>query len=183
MKNRLITISTAECFTHGKVAQEIHSFSQNYPQSYLWSLDSEKFKLSVIGSIFVPTISGVKSLLQIEPLPPVTTVDDIKVYDEEGDLAMALMMARAVRNITQSEIGIGTTAGIGKGGIAVCNQHICLSCTTDISADLRVSSADLILQRQQSGIKKALFLLENLIKGNMDFSDSEEIKIIEYSKK
>jgi uncharacterized protein (UPF0254 family) len=177
MTKELITIATAECFTHGKVAQEIHSFSQGYPLNYSWNLNPDEFKLSVIGSVFAPTISGVKSLLQIEPLPPITTIDDIKVYDEEGDLKMAFMMAKAVRNITGANIGIGTTAGIGKGGIAVCNESVHLSCTSDINADLRTSSTGRILKRQQSGIEKALFLLENLIKDNMPVSDSEKINI------
>lgn len=178
MRPELITIATAECFTHGKVAQEIHSFSQGYPQDYTWTIDSNKHKLSLRGSIFAPTISGVKSLLKIEPLPPVTTINDIKVYNEEDDRTMAFMMAEAVRKNTGSIIGIGTTAGIGRGGIAVCNDKVSLICSSDIPADLRISNSDLILKRQKSGIEKAIFLLEHLIKGNIESLDSEKVEMI-----
>ncbi|MCK9152527.1 UPF0254 family protein [Methanobacterium alcaliphilum] len=169
MNSELITISTAECFTHGKIAQEIHSFSQGYPSKYPWKIDPALHKLSIIGSVFAPTVSGVETLLKIKPHPPFTTINDIKVYDQEGDIKMALMMAEAVREITGSSIAIGTTAGIGKGGIAICNDKINFSCSSNIAADLRTSPASVIMQRQKSGVKKALYLLENLITGKEPF--------------
>ncbi len=172
----MIKIATAECFTHGKVAQEIHAFSQSYPQNYSWNLDPTVFELSLVTGMFIPTISGVKNVLKFDPLPPLETINDIKIYNQEEDLKMAKLMARAVKEITSSNIGIGTSAGVGKGGIAVCNDEFILSCSSEVETDLRNHDSDLIFKRQESGIKKALQLLECLITGN--FKDQDSIQII-----
>ncbi|MEW6010677.1 MAG: hypothetical protein CIT03_03995 [Methanobacterium sp.] len=176
---RPIKISCAECFTHGKIAREIHSFARGYPSQYHWNIKPSQIKISLVGGVFAPTINSVESLLKIKPLDPVLNLDGIKVYKEKEDLKMATMMAQAVLKISNSDIGIGTSAGIGKGGISVCNDKIILSCTSEIHADLRNSPVNLILERQKSGIEKALFLLENLINGTIDSLYSENI-IIRY---
>lgn len=172
----MIKIATAECFTHGKVAQEIHAFSQGYPQNYNWKLDPAVFEISLVAGMFIPTISGVKNVLKFEPLPPLETINDIKVYNQEGDLEMARSMARAMKKITSSDIGIGTTAGVGKGGIAVCNDKFILSGSSEVETDLRNNNSDLIFKRQESGIKITLKLLECIITG--DFKDQASMEII-----
>ena len=165
-----IKIATAECFTHGKVSEEIHAFSRGYPKNYLWKIDPEKFRLSLLAGLFIPTLSGVRTVLRVEPLPVVTSIDDIKIYDQEGDLAMALMMAKAVKNITGADIGIGTTAGIGEGGVAIVCDAGKIVRKTGIYADLRKDSSSEILMRQKSGINVTLFYLEkSLLKHFQDF--------------
>ncbi|KUK00612.1 MAG: hypothetical protein XD44_1329, partial [Methanobacteriaceae archaeon 41_258] len=81
----MIRIATAECFTHGKIAREIHAFSQGYPLSYKWTIQPKDYKLSLIAGLFIPTISGIKKILKFEPPPPTEIMDDIKVYDEATD--------------------------------------------------------------------------------------------------
>ncbi|MBV1768345.1 MAG: UPF0254 family protein, partial [Methanobacterium sp.] len=130
-----IKISCAECFTHGKIAREIHSFAIGYPLNYKWDIKPSEVKTSFIGGVFAPTINSVESLLKIKPLKPLLTLEGIKVYEEKEDLIMASMMAQSVREITDADIGIGTSAGIGKGGIVVCNDKIILSCTSEVPAD------------------------------------------------
>ena len=159
----IVKIATAECFTHGKIAQEIHAFSQDYPQNHTWNINPEDFNLSLVAGMFIPTINGVKNMLKFDPLPPLETINDIKVYNQEEDMEMAVLMARSIKEITSSDIGIGTTAGVGKGGIAVCNEEFLLLSSSDVSTDLRNSDSALIFQRQKSGIEKALYMLECLI--------------------
>ncbi|BDH78895.1 hypothetical protein MTTB_02740 [Methanothermobacter tenebrarum] len=159
----LIRIATAECFTHGKIAREIHAFSQGYPLSYKWTINPKNYKLSLIAGLFIPTISGIKKILKFEPLPPTEVIDDIKVYDETADKKMAKKMAMAIKDITGADVGIGTTAGVGRGGIAVISDEIEAIGSSDVYADLRSSPATEIMKRQQSGVEKALKLLEDTL--------------------
>lgn len=171
----IIKIATAECFTHGKVAQEIHAFSQGYHQNYNWNINPSSFTLSLVAGMFIPTINGVKNVLRFDPLTPLETINDIKVYNQKGDLEMAVLMATNVQKVCASDIGIGTTAGVGKGGLAVCDsEHILLS-SSDVHTDLRNSNPSQIFKRQQSGINKILFMLECLITENLTDIDSKEI--------
>ena len=176
----MIKIATAECFTHGTVGREIHAFSRGYPRTYAWTLDPKKFSLSLSAGLFLPTLTGVRSILRIEPLPPVETLNDIKVYDQESDEVMAVKMAEAIKTITGSDLGIGTTAGIGKGGIALVSDSIRLLSTTEVYADLRSSDPAQIHMRQESGIRKSLLLLERLLKGEFSSGENDAgvVKII-----
>jgi uncharacterized protein (UPF0254 family) len=93
---------------------------------------------------------------------------------------MAILMAKAVKNITKADIGIATPAGIGKGSIAICNDKTLLLSSTEVYADLKNSKPSLIIKRQKSGIKKTLYMLECLIKNSLDDIESKEIKKINF---
>lgn len=160
----VIRIATAECFTHGKIAAEIHAFSRGYPRSFDWNISSKKYRLSLIAGLFIPTLSGVQTVLGCAPLKPVATMDGIKVYNQEQDLMMAGLMAESVKKLTEADIGIGTTAGFGKGGIAIISDRNFFSFTSDYHADLRSDSFLLIQRRQESGIAKTLQTLETILK-------------------
>lgn len=159
----MIRIATAECFTHGKIAREIHAFSQGYPLSYKWTISPKDYRLSLIAGLFIPTISGIRRILKFEPLPPTEVVDDIKVYDESADKKMAKRMAEAIKDITRADIGIGTTAGVGRGGIAIIADNMKVISSSDVYADLRSSPATEIMKRQKSGVERALKLLEDIL--------------------
>jgi uncharacterized protein (UPF0254 family) len=165
----LITIATAECFTHGKVGREIHAFSRGYPLSYPWTIHPGKVPLSLAAGIFIPTVTCVRTFLQFEPLRPVEILKGIKVYTQEQDREMAVKMADAIRKITGTQIGIGTTAGIGEGGIAVSADGITLTCTSGVDADLRWSDSLTIMNRQKAGITRCLRLLEDLVTSEPSF--------------
>lgn len=160
MKNQLIKIATAECFTHGMVAKELHALARGYPLNHTWQTETKRYHLSVIAGMFIPTLSGIRHILQFDPLPPIDSPDDIKIYNQEQDLAMAIKMAAAVKRITESDLGIGTSAGIGTGGIAIVSDGITLTGTTNVFADLRTSDPDTIMRRQKDGISRALQLFE-----------------------
>ena len=159
----MIRIATAECFTHGRIGLEIHAISRGYYMNITHTLNFEPSRLSLTASLFIPTLSGVKSILGFEPLEPDDLLDGIKVYNDEKDKIMAVKMAEAVRSITGADIGIGSTAGIGKGAIAVADERTVLTGSSEIYADLRTSDADIIMKRQESGIEEAFVLLEKIL--------------------
>ena len=158
-----LKIATVECFTNGKVAGELHAFSRGYPYQYPFAINPDDIELSVVAGLFLPTLSSVKTILRIEPLEPKTVVDAIKVYDQENDCRMAFRMAEAVMRLTGADIGIGTTAGIGKGAVAVVATGKIYSRTSAVSADFRSDAPDILIKREKSGVFTALKLFEEFL--------------------
>ncbi|WP_321421148.1 UPF0254 family protein [uncultured Methanobacterium sp.] len=165
-----ITVATAECFTHGIIAREIHAAIQGYqgefgPKSLnLQWLKDRRGEVILLCGMFIPTLSAVKSVLKVDPPQPRKLINGIKVYQEEDDLEVAVLMARAVKEITGADIGVGTTAGIGLGGIAIATDELIVKTTSDVYADLCSSDSNQLLARQKSGIKKTFMLLESVLK-------------------
>jgi uncharacterized protein (UPF0254 family) len=178
----MITIATAECFTHGILAREIHALAQDYEDnfgskySYLVNeIQKDCLKdailedkcsifdltdLSVTCGLFIPTLDAVKSILQIEnPVEALELIKGIKVYDDSGDIEMSILMAEAAKKIANTSIGIGTTAGIGYGGIAIVDDDMIISTSSDVSANLIDADCDNLYMRQKSGVEKTLKML------------------------
>ncbi|MBE6512833.1 MAG: UPF0254 family protein [Methanobrevibacter olleyae] len=187
----MITIATAECFTHGILAREIHAIAQGYEDnfgsnySYLVNkVEKDCLKdailedkcsifdfrdLSVICGLFIPTLDAVKSVLQIEnPVEPLELIKGIKVYDDSGDIEMSILMAEAAKKIANASIGIGTTAGIGYGGIAIVDDEVIISASSDVSANLIDGDSDNLHMRQKSGVEKTLKILIYYLNDNFD---------------
>ena len=187
----MITIATAECFTHGILAREIHVLAQGYEDnfgsnySYLVNkVQKDCLKdaiiedkcsifdltdLSVTCGLFIPTLDAVKSILQIEnPVEPLELVKGIKVYDDDGDIEMSILMAEAAKKIANTSIGVGTTAGIGYGGIAIVDDDMIISTSSDVSANLIDADCDNLYMRQKSGVEKTLKMLIYYLNGNFD---------------
>jgi uncharacterized protein (UPF0254 family) len=188
---KMITIATAECFTHGILAREIHALAQGYEDnfgskySYLVNkVEKDCLKdailedkcsifdlrnLSVTCGLFIPTLDAVKSILQIEnPVEPLELIKGIKVYDDIGDIEMSILMAEAAKKIANTSIGIGTTAGIGYGGIAIVDDDMIISTSSDVSANLIDADCDILYMRQKSGVEKTLKMLIYYLNGNFD---------------
>ena len=199
----MITIATAECFTHGILAREIHALAQGYEDnfgskySYLVNkVQKDCLKdaimedkcsifdltdLSVTCGLFIPTLDAVKSILQIEnPVEPLELVKGIKVYDDDGDVEMSILMAEAAKKIANTDMGIGTTAGIGYGGIAIVNDDVVISTSSDVSANLIDADSNNLYMRQKSGIEKTLKILIYYLNGNFDKIKSLENVNIHY---
>ncbi|WP_299525715.1 UPF0254 family protein [uncultured Methanobrevibacter sp.] len=170
----MIKIATAECFTHGKIGRELHAIAQGYTGNFGRNyIDNPKKygdfnynELSVTCSLFIPTIEAVKTVLQVEnPPEPTTLIKGIKCYEEKEDKEVSKIMAEAVRKITSCDIAIGTTAGIGRGGIAIVSNKYTIITTSDVNSDLRQNNSEELFQRQENGIEKCvkivLFLLNN----------------------
>ncbi|WP_405324618.1 FeGP cofactor biosynthesis protein HcgF family protein [Methanobrevibacter sp.] len=199
----MITIATAECFTHGILAREIHALAQGYEDnfgskySYLVNkVQKDCLKdaimedkcsifdltdLSVTCGLFIPTLDAVKSILQIEnPVEPLELVKGIKVYDDDGDIEMSILMAEAAKKIANASIGIGTTAGIGYGGIAIVDDDVVISTSSDVSANLIDADSNNLYMRQKSGIEKTLKILIYYLNENFDKIKSLENVNIHY---
>ena len=183
----MIKIATAECFTQGKIGRELHAIAQNYDgnfgREYVKNLeeygDFNYNELSVTCSLFIPTIEAVEKILNVKnPPKPHKLIKGIKVYDEKGDIDVSKIMAHAVKELTGCDIAIGTTAGIGRGGICIITDKCEISTTTDTYADLcEKNSADLF-QRSQNGITKTLEILLLLLNGRFDEIEKlENIKL------
>ena len=135
----------------------------------------------MLCSLFIPTINAVKSILQVKNIPePLELIKGIKVYNEEQDLEVAKIMASSVKSITCSDLAIGTTAGIGRGGIAIISDDFEILTTSNVYADLRKNDSECLFKRQQSGIKKALDIL--LLALNNNYSKINKMKNV-YIKK
>jgi uncharacterized protein (UPF0254 family) len=164
-----ITVATAECFTHGIIAREIHAAIQGYqgefgPKSLdLQWLKDRRGEVILLCGMFIPTLSAVKSVLKVNPPQPQKLINGIKVYYEEDDLEVAILMAKAVKEISGADIGIGTTAGIGKGGIAIVTGELTVKATSDVYADLCSSDSQQLLLRQRSGVEKTLVLFKQVL--------------------
>jgi uncharacterized protein (UPF0254 family) len=169
-----ITVATAECFTHGIIAREIHAAIQGYQGEFgptslnLQWLKDRRGEVILLCGMFIPTLSAVKSVLKVDPPQPQKLVNGIKVYHEEDDLEVALLMAKAVKDISGADIGIGSTAGIGRGGIAILTDELTVKTTSDVYADLCSSNSYQLLARQKSGIKKTFELLESIMNNKME---------------
>ena len=179
----MIKIATAECFTQGKIGRELHALAQNYkgdfgnkyvknPKEYG---DFDYNELSVTCSLFIPTIEAVEKILNVKnPPKPIELIKGIKVYDEKGDKKTSKIMAKAVKDLSDCDISIGTTAGIGRGAISIITNEYEIFTTTDINADLRENDSELLLRRSEQGIKKSLEIILLLLNNEIDRIESLE---------
>lgn len=184
----MIKIATAECFTHGKIGLELHALAQDYEGNFAGTYieNPEKYgdfdynDLSVVCSLFIPTIDAVKDILKVEKPPePDYLIKGIKVYDESGDKKVSKVMAEAVMDLTSCDIAIGTTAGIGRGGICILTKDYEIITTSDVYTDLRQKDSEELYQRQLSGIKKAIDITLLLLNEKIDeINCLENVEII-----
>lgn len=177
----MIKIATAECFTHGKIGLELHALAQNYEGNFgsKFIEDLEEYgdfdynTLSVECSLFIPTIDAVKDILKVEnPPSPDFLIKGIKVYNEDSDKKVSKIMAEAVMNLTDCDISIGTTAGIGKGSICILSEDYEIITTSDVNTDLRKNNSEELFKRQVSGIKKAINIILLLVNEKYDIIKS-----------
>ncbi len=185
----MIKIATAECFTQGKIGRELHALAQNYDGSfgceYIENLEEygnfDYNELSVTCSLFIPTIEAVHKILNIKhPPKPDTLIKGIKVYDEKGDKKVSKIMAEAVKKLSDCDIAIGTTAGVGRGGIAVITHEYEIITTTHVFADLTELNSKDLYNRSQAGIEKTLEIVLLLLNNNIDkIRNLENVEIIE----
>ena len=184
----MIKIATAECFTHGEIGRELHALAQSYegnfgckyiknPKEYG---DFDYDELSVTCSLFIPTIEAVKKILNVSnPPKPNTLIKGIKVYDEKGDLEVSKIMAESVRKMSDCDIAIGTTAGVGRGAISIITEDYEITALTDVYADLNEMNSEDLFNRSQAGIKKTLEILLLFLNNNFDKIESlENVEII-----
>lgn len=189
----MIKIATAECFTQGKIGRELHALAQSYEGNFgnehIKNLreygDFDYNELSVVCSLFIPTIEAMKKVLNVEnPPEPKMLIKGIKVYDEAGDKAASKIMAKSIKELTDCDIAIGTTAGIGRGGISIITDTYEITTTTDFYADLCENDSEKLFQRSENGIEKALEILMLLLNNDFEKIRSfENVEILDLSEK
>jgi uncharacterized protein (UPF0254 family) len=173
----MIKIATAECFTHGIIGKELHAASRGYPLEFNPGLEYPE-EISVVCSMFVPTFQALKDVLKVDSAPvPFETLDGIKVYKEKEDKKVAALMAEAAKKLSKADIGIGTTAGIGRGAVAISYKNFTVVTTSDVSCDFRSASPSQIISRQNSGVQKAFKLLKKVLEETLDDLKDENIEI------
>ena len=120
-------------------------------------------------------------ILNVEnPPKPDKLIKGIKVYDESGDKKVSKIMAQAVKDLSDCDMAIGTTAGVGSGGIAIITDKFEILTTTDVYADLSKNNSEDLFQRSESGIRKSLEIILLLLNNRIDEIESlEDIEIIE----
>ena len=164
----MIKIATAECFTHGNIGRELHSLAQGYDGNFgtkyiknpRYYGDFDYNNLSVTCSLFIPTIEAVEKILNVKnPPKPDKLIKGIKVYDEEGDKIMSKIMAEAVKDLSDCDIAIGTTAGVGHGAITIITDEYEITTTTDVYADLCKKESEVLFERSEAGIIKAIEII------------------------
>ncbi|WP_457615097.1 FeGP cofactor biosynthesis protein HcgF family protein [Methanopyrus sp.] len=172
----MLTVATAECFTHGFVGREIHASASGYTGelgSDILGTELEG-KVSVVAACFIPTVSGLKSILNINPPEPdEVSKSGAKAYREKTDRKVAVMMARSVRERTEADVGIGTTAGIGRGAICLDDGEVTLLGRTDVHANL-LKPDKRIRKRQIQGVKRSLMMFRAYFRGELDELLKEE---------
>lgn len=169
----MIKIATAECFTQGKIGRELHALAQSYEGDfgckYLDLNDVDSADISVTCSLFIPTLEAVEKILNVENPPnPNKLIKGIKVYDEKGDADVSRIMARAVKDLSGCDIAVGTTAGIGRGGICVLTDEYEIIATTDVYADLCKKESEALFERSEAGIMKALEIIVLILNGKFE---------------
>lgn len=184
----MIKIATAECFTQGKIGRELHALAQNYEGNFgnehIENLkeygDYDYNELSVTCSLFIPTIEAMEKVLNVKnPPKPNKLIKGIKVYDENGDKTVSKIMAESVKKLSDCDIAIGTTAGIGRGGICIITDDYEITTTTDVYADLCENNSEKLFQRCKNGIEKTLEILLLLLNNDLDQIKSfENVEII-----
>ncbi len=176
----MIKIATAECFTQGKIGRELHALAQNYKgnfgNEYIDDYgDFDYDELSVTCSLFIPTIEAVEKILNVKnPPKPDKLIKGIKVYDEKGDIKMSKIMAQAVKDLSDCDISIATTAGIGRGGICIISDEYKITTTTNVYANLCENNSEELFQRSEDGIRKALEIVLLLLNNRFDEIESFE---------
>lgn len=173
----MIKIATAECFTHGKIGRELHALAQNYEGNFGCEYientacygDFNYNEVSVTCSLFIPTIEAVVKILNVKnPPEPYKLIKGIKVYDEDGDKLVSKIMAEAVKDLTDCDIAVGTTAGIGRGGITVITNEYEITTDSGVYADLCENNSEALFKRSESGIEKALEIIMLVLNNRTD---------------
>ncbi|XRO74822.1 UPF0254 family protein [Methanocaldococcus sp. 28A] len=155
----MITVATAECFTHANIGLTIHKAAAGYEDfefKYLFSDEDLKLirSIKIIAAMFIPSIVGAEKLLDIKLPEPDFNYRYAKAYSEEKDLEVAKLMAWGLKKKLNVNIAIGTTAGIGRGAICILTDNSCYLFTTDVYANL--ITFENVKERQKNGIEKGI---------------------------
>ncbi|MBW9224082.1 UPF0254 family protein [Methanothermococcus sp. SCGC AD-155-E23] len=159
----MLSVATAECFTHGKIGVLLHKMAMGYedvrghPHYPLFH-----GRIYVMASMFLPLREVIKDILGVKLPPPDYPYRYAKVYSEEKDLQVAYLMAKGLKDKLGCNIAIGTTAGVGRGGICILTDRGKYLFTTDVHGN--VLTGENLLERSESGVSKTLDKLAEILR-------------------
>jgi len=158
----MISVATVECFTHGKIGMILHKMAMGYEDvkdhPYYPIFNGNIY---VVASMFLPQRDVIKNILGIEIPPPDHPFKYAKVYREERDLEVAYLMAKGLKEKVGCNISIGTTAGVGRGGICILTDRSKYLFTTDIYGN--VLTGENLIERSEDGVSKTLDKLVEIL--------------------
>ena len=158
----MLSIATIECFTHGKIGVILHKIAMGYRDvKELPYYPIFNKNIYVMASMFLPQRDVVESILGIELPPPDYTYRYAKVYSEKKDLEVAYLMAKGLKDKLECNIAVGTTAGIGRGGICILTDNRRFLFTTDVYGN--VLTGENLVERSEDGISKTLNKLAEIL--------------------
>jgi uncharacterized protein (UPF0254 family) len=159
----MLSIATAECFTHGKIGTIIHKIASGYDEvkehPYYNYINGNVY---VMASMFIPLRYSAEKLLNINLPDPDYKYKYAKAYSEKNDLKVAYLMAKGIKDVLNCDMAIGTTAGVGRGGICILTDRNKYLFTTDVYGDL--INRKNIIERQKNGVEKTLDKLIEILK-------------------
>nr|A9AB09.1 RecName: Full=UPF0254 protein MmarC6_1720 [Methanococcus maripaludis C6] len=159
----MISVATAECFTHGKIGIKIHKMACGYRE---FEKDPNYSIINgnvfVIASMFLPSKKGIESILDVKLPEPDYVFKYSKAYNQENDILVAKMVANALKNKLNCDIAISSTAGVGNGAICILTDKNEYNFTSDIYGDL--IKGENILKRQDNGVNKAFNTFVEILK-------------------
>ncbi|MEO2069155.1 MAG: FeGP cofactor biosynthesis protein HcgF family protein [Desulfurobacteriaceae bacterium] len=157
LENRTLTFVSLECFTHCEIGMEVHKKSAPYVKN--------RWNISVVFSAFAPSISIIEKLLGVKLPKPKKEINNIKIYDEKGDIEVCAILSERLLQLFGSDIVVVSSAGEGRGCVIVKFKGK----TFVIHSDFEVKNFEKaeekeIRMRKNSAKEKTLKLLENLLR-------------------
>ena len=159
----MLSVATVECFTHGRIGIILHKISMGYEdvrEHPYYPIFNKN--IYVMASMFLPQKDTVEVILDIEMPPPDYPYRYAKVYSEKNDLKVAYLMAKGLKDKLECNISIGTTAGVGRGGICILTDKNRYLFTTDIYGN--VLTGENLVERSEDGVSKTLNKLAEILR-------------------
>ena len=159
----MLSVATAECFSHGKIGIILHKMAMGYEdvkEHPYYSIFNKN--IYVIASMFLPQKDVIESILGIKLPPTDYTYRYAKVYTEKKDLEVAYLMAKGLKDKLKCNIAIGTTAGIGRGGICILTDYRKYLFTTDVYGN--ILTGENLVERSENGVSKTLNKLVEILR-------------------
>ncbi|WP_163329142.1 FeGP cofactor biosynthesis protein HcgF family protein [Desulfurobacterium thermolithotrophum] len=158
-ENRILTFASVECFTHCEIGMTIHKRSAPYVKN--------RWNIAVVFSSFLPSINIAKKLFNVNLPSPNKEINGIKIYNEEGDKEVSLVLSKHIKALLNVDITVASSAGEGRGAVVVRFKNKCFLVRSlfSIPSFEKATEKD-IKRRKYSAKKRTIRLIESLIFNN-----------------
>ncbi|OMH39955.1 hypothetical protein BLW93_07755 [Desulfurobacterium indicum] len=165
--SRILTFASVECFTHCEIGMGLHKLSAPYVENRL--------PVSVSAVMFLPSVYSIEEVLDIRLPAPKAHINGVKVYDEIGNMNVALILSRVLKEKMGVDISVASSAGNGRGTVCLrFNKETFIIRTTNEVRNFPFTDAEKVYRRKAEAVDKTLLLLKALILGD-DIPDFVEV--------